>query len=265
MVVALPLANAWSQTAGCQDLRARLQIFEAKYSLYRFGGPRATLATVEAEFGPPAVEPGSEPAGREAVYMLPGCVGRVLINDEGVAWTAKFVNLPSPPHPNAATLDHLLDLDEQIRDEAARLEKLGSARDELIRQVAALTPVPPASGADCVKVLSSDPLDARDYLRRAWCRHVAGQLEEATRDYTESLNLEFQPVALQNRALAFFAQGKTAPGLADLAQLRESQAQSAATDEAEDAGERTAIKVRGYYRKDGTYVAPYKRSVRVKK
>jgi tetratricopeptide (TPR) repeat protein len=246
-------------------LRARLQIFESRYSLYRFGGAKATLATVEAELGPPAMEPGSEPGSREAVYLLPGCAGRVLINAEGVAWTAKFANLPSPPAPNAAMLDQLLDIDEQIRNDAARMEQLASARDELIRHVAVLQPVPPSSGADCVKVLSFHPLDAADYLRRAWCRHVAGLLDEAIRDYTESLALEFQPVALQNRALAYFSQGQSASGLADLAKLRESQEPSAASNEAEDAGERAVIRVRGYYRKDGTYVAPYDRSVRVKK
>ena len=265
IIVMLPFANACSQTAECQDLRTRLQTFEAKYSLYRFGGPRATLASVEAEFGPPVLEPGSEQGTREAVYILPGCVGRVLINDEGVAWTAKFADLPGQHDPNAAIFDQLLKIDEHFRNEAARLEKLGSARDELLRQVAALKPLPPPSGADCERVLASNPLNAVDYLRRAWCRQMAGQLDDAIRDYTESLTHEFQPVALQNRALAYFTQGQSAPGLADLAKLRDFQEQGDAADDADDASERTEIKVRGYYRKDGTYVAPYKRSVRIKK
>ncbi|MEO8593638.1 MAG: hypothetical protein ABI759_09965 [Candidatus Solibacter sp.] len=257
--LALAPVRAWPQSAECLKLAIRLQAFDAKYSLYRFGGPKATLATVEEEFGTPALELGTDPGMREAVYTLPGCTGRVLINAEGAAWMAKFAAAPLPQPPGLDSLEQLLEVEDRITEQKVRLEKLEGTKAELIRQAAELTPAPLPAG-ECRRVLETAPDNAEDYLRRGWCQHAAGRLDDAIREYGASIRLAPLPLALQNRALAYLAQGQSALALADLARLRDLEKERAAKL-GEDSGEGKdgRIKVKGYTRSDGTYVAPYTR------
>lgn len=251
LTVTLTLAAGWSQAPpkDCLSLRTRLEVFDAKYSLFRFGGPVATLQTIEDEFGKSQLQPDPATGAVDAVYALEGCVGRVLINSEGIAWMTKFLPVPIPAPPRLESLDQLQDLEDQIKDLKSRVEKLEALKVILIRQAAQLQPAaPPGLPAACEK--------PEGFLERAWCDHKSGRLKEAIESYTESLRTTPSIAAYTNRALAYFAAGQPTEAMADLTQARTLDVAATAKGQ---------VKVKGYTRSDGTYVAPYTRSAPRKK
>ena len=246
LLLALILASGtgWSQAPlkDCLSLRRRLEAFDSKYSFFRFGGPSATLQTVEAELGKPQLETNAATNSVDAVYTLEGCTGRVLINAEGIAWITKFAAVAIPEPPRLESLDQLQDLEEQLTDLKARAGKLEALKATLIEQAAKLLP----------EALPAPPTP----LQRAVCEHRAGHLPEAIELYSESLRETPSMLGYTNRALAYFANGKTTEGMADLGRARALDA---------DTARKGLIKVKGYTRSDGTYVAPYTRTAPRKK
>ena len=250
LTLALGTGSAQTPLKDCLSLRTRLQVFDSKYSLFRFGGPTATLETVEAEFGTAQLQLDPTTGAVDAVYTLEGCAGRVLINSEGIAWMTKFAPVAVPAPPRLESLDQLQDLEDQIAELRSRVVKLEATRQTLIEQAAQLQPaLPPGMPVVCADA-------GAPVLERAYCDHRAGRLKEAIGEYGESIEAAPSILAYTNRALAYFKAGQGAEGMADLAHAR-------ALDT--DAAARGLIRVKGYTRSDGTYVAPYTRGAPRKK
>lgn len=127
------------------------------------------------------------------------------------------------------------------------------------------------------QVITSDPGNAKAVLRRAFCYQKLGSTQAALEDYSTAIRLlPDEPLAYQNRAAAYFALGDPAKALADLDRVR--QIERSATQTGTQAttavpalpsltdppvssgGSAGRVQVRGYYRRDGTYVQPHTRS-----
>jgi tetratricopeptide (TPR) repeat protein len=299
LMLTLSLNPGWSQQESpeCSALHTRLNAFLAKYNPYRSDGPRATLKTVEDELGKPRLEWGTSPGKTKAVYALEGCVGRVFIDDKGIAWMTNFGTVPIVPTPEMAALEQLQGVEKKILELKIQLEGLDALKLALVRQGAELPPTPPealpqnpGSGAigdadslygasrfdeaahAYTNVLAASPTNPKAILRRAYCYHKLRRFKEAIQDYSESIRLAPTPAAYQNRAIAYLGMGQAEEALADLEHAKTAGATPASTDSipaSTDSASATGssvpgtggpVHVRGYTRKDGTYVAPHTRS-----
>lgn len=275
----------------CQQLQARLEAFLSKYNPYRKDGLKATLKTVEEELGMPRLERDPISGTTKAVFVLDGCSGKVLIDEKGIAWMTGFSTVPTVPPPQIETLQQLQNIDKNIRNLQTQLEGLQALRTGLIKQAVQVQPLAPeqqlaanATGrtteADSLfgvnrfdeavtaytKVLADSPSDARVLLRRGYCFHRLGKLDEAIRDYTDSIRITPSSVVYSNRAIAYLARNQTDEALADFE--RSKSVESTAAFQTDNSLPSTSIgsssggsvNVKGYFRKDGTYVSPHTRS-----
>jgi len=87
---------------------------------------------------------------------------------------------------------------------------------------------------------------------------------QAIKDYGEAIKLEPTPLAYNNRAVALLAIGRTDDALADLSQAKapvvESHPDTSVPSTSYTGSTSGTVQVRGYTRKDGTYVSPHTRS-----
>src|SRR5947209_12639133 len=158
----------------CETLKKHIGTFPYKFNQFRTEGPKATLHTVEQEFGKARLEPGTVAGSTVAVYALNGCVGKVLIDEKGIAWTANFSTVRVVASPSGAALEHVQSVEKRIRDIQTQLEGLQVLKTALVKQAAELPPSPPALGLSA----ASGATAAGDTLL------AANRYDEAVQAYT---------------------------------------------------------------------------------
>jgi tetratricopeptide (TPR) repeat protein len=287
LTVLVPNGSSQPQISTCDALKTQLEAFRVKYCS---GGAKATLKNIEQELGKAHLEPGIATGTTHAVFALDGCSGEIFLDSSGVAWMTRFGGAPPATTPQLGALEQLQSVDKRIKDLRTQMEGLEALKSAVVKQTSELPPIRPqaarqsataaSENADSLyasdhfeeaaqaytALLRTTPSDGETLVRRAYCYHRLGRVKDAIQDYTDSIRIAPTATAYNNRALAYIATGQTDEALADIDRSK-AAAQTASTPSTltpstsyGSTSNGGPVSVKGYTRKDGTYVAPHTRS-----
>jgi Tetratricopeptide repeat len=271
----------------CGRLKAQLNPLLTKYNPFRTDIPHANLKTIEAELGKPSrVEP--DGTTFKAFYELDGCLGTVLFDSKGQFMGTGFQTTPLIPPANSETIERLRDIEKQINTLKQQLESLEALQATLLQRgrTAAAEQALQATNTNApiemgfgygswekaveayTQVLETQPDDRKALLRRGYSYYKLGRYREAHADYSHLIENDSRDgEAYKARADVHLAVGNIDQAKVDLDAAKAvgaSQTSTATSGSGSSTTSRsppgTDVHVRGYTRKDGTYVAPHTRS-----